>query len=119
MLPAPVVDWVAQRLAGPDQQQAQRLERTLVQTLDILEELGGDNDTLVAAIAYDLSAGDVEHEWAKGSVENLIHGQAEAEKVWSIYQQRRHRRPAPLAAVDRPRRARGADSVGATIGAHA
>lgn len=88
MLPAPVVDWVAQRLAGPDQQQAQRLERTLVQTLDILEELGGDNDTLVAAIAYDLSAGDVEHEWAKGSVENLIHGQAEAEKVWSIYQQR-------------------------------
>ena len=87
-LPPPVVEWVEQRLAEGDPAEAIRREQELVQSLGILDELGADRDTLIAAAAYTLAAERPSEAWAAGSVENLIRGQSEAEKVWSIYDQR-------------------------------
>ena len=87
-LPPPVVEWVELRLAEGDEAEAVRREQELVQSLGILDELGADRDTLIAAAAYTLVAERPSEEWAAGSIENLILGQAEAEKVWSIYDQR-------------------------------
>ncbi len=83
MVPAPILDWAGGQLAAAG---AGR-EAEVVQTLDLLDELNADAETLAAALLYDCG------EPLPGSlaltepVANLLAGQREAEKVWSIYAQ--------------------------------
>ena len=61
-------------------------ESTLVHTLQVLESLGADAATLCAAIGFALyPEGEVPAELARAE---LIEGQREAEKVWSIHAER-------------------------------
>ena len=65
---------------------APAVERELVQALLVLDELGADTDTLAAAVAHvAFESGDVP---AGLAAPDLIEGQREAEKVWSIHAER-------------------------------
>lgn len=82
-LPEPLSEWLQQRLSAHPP-----LENELVQTLAMLDTLGADRETLIAAALYPL-----EREGQTGlseldaseAVALLLQGQREAEKVWSIY----------------------------------
>ncbi|MCK7593887.1 RelA/SpoT family protein [Pseudomarimonas salicorniae] len=82
-LPAALVDWVRERLASHPP-----FENELVQTLAMLDTLGADRETLIAATLYPMAEGQAAPPIEPGSadaVELLVQGQREAEKVWSIY----------------------------------
>ena len=82
-LPEHLVDWLQQRLAAHPP-----LENELVQTLAMLDTLGADRETLIAAALYPLEGGDHPEppaELGGEAVDLLLQGQREAEKVWSIY----------------------------------
>ncbi|HVF34766.1 MAG TPA: HD domain-containing protein, partial [Candidatus Saccharimonadia bacterium] len=77
--PAPVLDRVvaqcaARRIAQPQE---------LATTLELLDTLGVDAETLAAALAYAANLDDAPAELAA-----LIEGQREAERVWSLYAER-------------------------------
>jgi GTP pyrophosphokinase len=64
--------------------------RELALTLSLLDRLGADADTVVAAVSFTCA----QNHWAaptlpsSASVSMLLQGQAEAEKVWPIYHER-------------------------------
>jgi GTP pyrophosphokinase len=66
---------------------AQAAESELLETLDILESLRADSETLAACIAHsspsaEIDAGKIPH------MRDLLDGQQAAEKVWSLYASR-------------------------------
>ncbi len=65
-------------------------ERELAQTLEVLDALNADGDTLSAAALYAAAAAapGPAAAWLAGTVAELVAGQHEAEKVWAIYAQR-------------------------------
>lgn len=82
-LPEALLDWIPDRLAARP-----ALASELVQTLAMLDTLGADRETLVAAAVYPLLEDGAEAPAAllQGeSVALLLEGQREAEKVWSIW----------------------------------
>ncbi|GIX35174.1 MAG: ATP--GTP 3'-pyrophosphotransferase [Lysobacteraceae bacterium] len=82
-LPEALLDWIPDRLAARP-----ALASELVQTLAMLDTLGADRETLVAAAVYPLLEDGAEGPDAllQGeSVALLLEGQREAEKVWSIW----------------------------------
>jgi GTP pyrophosphokinase len=62
----------------------------LAATLSLLDRLGADSDTLHAAVLYSTgaSAEDAVNTQASAAVKLLLEGQAEAEKVWSLWGER-------------------------------
>jgi GTP pyrophosphokinase len=84
-LPAALLDWAEPRLATLP---PARVQETLA-TLQVLEELRADGETLAASLLYALAPQDVPPPaHAAPAVALLLEGQREAEKVWSIYAQR-------------------------------
>jgi len=101
LAPSTPAEWLAQRPAGAAALTADLAERfaelgaaagdgrELTDTLLLLDRLGADSDTLVAAFCY--AAGEPGQALASAtseSVRNLVEGQVEAEKVWSLWGER-------------------------------
>jgi GTP pyrophosphokinase len=82
-LAPPLLDW-AQRILGG----SPRLDSEVAQTLTLLDELNADGETLAAALIYGCAADPPAELGVPSAVANLVAGQREAEKVWSIYAQR-------------------------------
>ncbi len=88
-LPADVLPWVVERL-----REAPATERELSLTLDTLDSLNADGDTLAAAALFvslqsrEQDKTDLAAPIVGAAVTELIAGQQAAEKVWSIYAQR-------------------------------
>jgi len=87
----PILDWARSGVAGQPALQAE-----LAQTLALLDELDADSDTLTATALYTIAA----HATADGDAlelpaglsitatqRDLVDGQREAEKVWSLHAQ--------------------------------
>jgi len=83
-LPPELLDWAQTRL----QQAGPRRESEVVQTLQLLDELNADAETLSAALLYDGGEPLPTGFTPGAATRNLLEGQREAEKVWSIYAQR-------------------------------
>ena len=79
-----VLTWLGDRLQGDED-----ALQALAQTLDVLDALNADAETLQAALLYAaISAGHaIAPQWRSPAIDELIAGQREAEKVWSIYDQ--------------------------------
>jgi len=101
LVPSTPAEWLAQRPASAAALTADLAERfaelgaaagggrELTDTLLLLDRLGADSDTLVAAFCY--AAGEPGQALASAtseSVRNLVEGQVEAEKVWSLWGER-------------------------------
>jgi GTP pyrophosphokinase len=84
LLPGALLEWAAERLAPLPAREAE-----LAQTLQLLDDLNADSDTLAAALLY-ACAGDSTPLPVPVSddIANLVAGQREAEKVWSIHAER-------------------------------
>lgn len=84
-LPPELLAWTAAALAGKAE-----AERELAQTLDALEGLNADRDTLIGAALYAgaCAGAALPQAFQTGPAAELVAGQREAEKVWSIYAQR-------------------------------
>jgi GTP pyrophosphokinase len=82
-LPAPLLDWTLGILHD-----SPRLDSEVAQTLTLLDELNADGETLAAALIYGCAADPPPALAVPPAVSNLVAGQREAEKVWSIYAQR-------------------------------
>jgi GTP pyrophosphokinase len=82
-LPSALLDWAQSRLAAI----GAAAESEVAQTLHLLDQLNADGETLVAALLYGCGP-DTPAEPLAPAVANLLAGQREAEKVWSIYAQR-------------------------------
>jgi GTP pyrophosphokinase len=63
-------------------------ESEVVQTLHLLDELNADAETLSAALVYDCGGAPPAEVLSSATLANLLAGQREAEKVWSIYAER-------------------------------
>ncbi len=88
-LPSELLAW-ASLSVGPADGRAGDLQRELALTLDALDALNADAETLRAAIIFSCqsSARPAPSGYLVGGVAELVAGQAEAEKVWVIYAQR-------------------------------
>lgn len=100
--PSPLIDWWQQRSGAAAELDAAShalLERAdwpaaeagpLTDTLSLLDRLGADTDTLHAAIRHAAqTTGMVSSEAAAPAVvQTLLDGQAEAQKVWGIWEER-------------------------------
>jgi GTP pyrophosphokinase len=71
-------------------EQASPREREVALTLEVLDALNADADTLVAAVLFagTGSSPPPSERLLQGAVAELVAGQREAEKVWAIYAQR-------------------------------
>ncbi len=87
--PAPLhlSEWLAAHppvlaLLGADPVIPEQVDPSLVPTLDLLERLRVDNDSLAATVAYELSIG---AERLPANLHTLVDGQREAERVWALF----------------------------------
>ncbi|MBN8426548.1 MAG: bifunctional (p)ppGpp synthetase/guanosine-3',5'-bis(diphosphate) 3'-pyrophosphohydrolase [Xanthomonadales bacterium] len=83
-LPPALTHWALMQVEPTDS------NRELAQTLSLLDRLGADADTVVAAVFFTCA----QNNWmvptlpSSAAVSMLLQGQAEAEKVWPIYHER-------------------------------
>ncbi len=81
-LPAALPGWASASLTDG------AAEAELAQTLEALDHLSADRDTLVACLIYAVGGASPPPVPPAPAVQALVEGQREAEKVWSIYAQR-------------------------------
>jgi GTP pyrophosphokinase len=91
-LPAQIelTDWLAARrpvadLLGAGIDPGESADPSLVPTLDLLEHLRVDGDTLAATLAYSLQ---LPLERLPASLHTLVDGQREAERVWRLFSEK-------------------------------
>ena len=93
-LPPALTHWALMQVEPTDS------NRELAQTLSLLDRLGADADTVLAAVLFTCA----QNHWAaptlpsSAAVSMLLQGQLEAEKVWLIYHERAVNRGRGLAA---------------------